>query len=175
MVNEKKFGWGELILGILFIIIAMFSFSNPEKTLKAFVVLFGIGAIIKGVFSLLSYSKLKELSGIHAGSLVLVGILDILLGLLLVTNLYSGIFVFAVMFAIWFLVDSIASLINIGYLRERHTPLFIFTLVLNIICVFIGLSLLFNPISSALTLSFLVGFYFMMFGIEMVVLAFHRF
>ncbi|RTK78176.1 DUF308 domain-containing protein, partial [Enterococcus faecalis] len=32
--------------------------------------------------------------------------------------------------------------------------------------------LLFNPLSSALTLSFLVGFYFMMFGISNIVYAF---
>ncbi|RAX28978.1 UNVERIFIED_CONTAM: hypothetical protein DQE83_29000, partial [Escherichia coli] len=38
--------------------------------------------------------------------------------------------------------------------------------------VVLGCILLFNPISSALTLSFLVGFYFMLFGIKHIVYAF---
>ncbi|HFQ4031618.1 TPA: DUF308 domain-containing protein, partial [Enterococcus faecium] len=38
--------------------------------------------------------------------------------------------------------------------------------------ILLGIFLLFNPISSALTLSFLVGFYFMLFGITHIVYAF---
>ncbi|HAP7645602.1 TPA: hypothetical protein IVV33_002984, partial [Enterococcus faecium] len=47
-----------------------------------------------------------------------------------------------------------------------------FTIIVNILGILLGIFLLFNPISSALTLSFLVGFYFMLFGITHIVYAF---
>ncbi|MEM5199565.1 DUF308 domain-containing protein, partial [Enterococcus faecium] len=42
----------------------------------------------------------------------------------------------------------------------------------DVLGIILGVMLLFNPLSSALTLSFLVGFYFMMFGISNIVYAF---
>lgn len=77
-------------------------------------------------------------------------------------------------FAIWFIVDSIFGLFNLDLARQHSNGYFWFSLIIDILGIIVGFMLLFNPISSALTLSFLVGFYFMMWGITQIVYAFRK-
>jgi uncharacterized membrane protein HdeD (DUF308 family) len=59
-----------------------------------------------------------------------------------------------------------------NHVKSLENGYHVFHIVINVICLVIGLSLLFNPISSALTLVFLVGFYFMLTGITYLISAF---
>ena len=141
--------WGSLVLGILFVLTALISFQNPAGNLIAIVMVFAIFAIIKGIFEIFVRNRMKELLGYKAYAPIILGIIDILIGVYLLFNLNIGVAVLPFVFAIWFLFDSI-----------------------DVLGIILGVMLLFNPLSSALTLSFLVGFYFMMFGISNIVYAF---
>ena len=75
-------------------------------------------------------------------------------------------------FAVWFIADSVLALFTADLARGVSEGYYWFTIIVNILGILLGIFLLFNPISSALTLSFLVGFYFMLFGITHIVYAF---
>ncbi|MDK8393068.1 DUF308 domain-containing protein, partial [Lactobacillus gasseri] len=72
----------------------------------------------------------------------------------------------AILFAIWFLADSIIGIIFSWHLREYSTGYFVLCLILNIISLIIAFALLFNPVLAAITLVYLVAFWLMVFGIN---------
>ena len=160
--QQHGMDWGSLVLGILFVLTALISFQNPAGNLIAIVMVFAIFAIIKGIFEIFVRNRMKEL----------LGIIDILIGVYLLFNLNIGVAVLPFVFAIWFLFDSIFGLFTLDFAKRVSTGYFWFTLIVDVLGIILGVMLLFNPLSSALTLSFLVGFYFMMFGISNIVYAF---
>ncbi|MGX7351827.1 acid-resistance membrane protein [Enterococcus canis] len=169
---EKKFDWGSFLLGILFIIVALFAFQDPVGDLAAIVLIFGCFAILKGIFELFLRNRLKTLTGSKTWMLIIVGIIDILIGVFLLFNLQASILALPYVFAIWFIIDSVFGLFTLDYAREVSNGYYWFTIIVNILGILLGIMLLFNPLSSALTLAFLVGMYFMFFGIMNIVYSF---
>lgn len=173
MSNAKNgFDWASFLLGILFIFASLASFQDPAGNLVAIVIVFGIFAIIKGIFELFLRKKVREFTGLSATMPVVVGIFDIIIGIFLLFNISSGVVALPFVFAIWFLVDSFVGLFSSSALKNISTGYYWFSIIIDILGVIVGFMLLFNPVSSALTLSFLVGFYFMMFGITEIIYAF---
>ena len=172
-MNERKtVDWGSLILGILFVIVSLMSFQDPVGNLMAIVVVFAIFAFLKGIFELFVRNRMKELSGYKGKTPLVVGIIDILVGIFFLFNIGAGVVALPFVFAVWFIADSVFALLAADLAKGVSNGYYWFTVIVNILGIILGIMLLFNPISSALTLSFLVGFYFMLFGITHIVYAF---
>ncbi|RHH70189.1 MULTISPECIES: HdeD family acid-resistance protein [Vagococcus] len=173
MSNERNgFDWFSFLLGILFIFASLTSFQDPTGNLVAIVVVFGMFAIIKGIFELFLRKKVREFTGISSTMPIIIGVFDVIVGIFLLFNISAGVIALPFVFAIWFLLDSFVGLFSSGALKKSSTGYYWFSIVINILGVIVGFMLLVNPVSSALTLSFLVGFYFMMFGITEITYAF---
>ncbi|MFK4567534.1 HdeD family acid-resistance protein [Enterococcus sp. UD-01] len=174
MNDVKKNGvdWGSLILGILFVLTALISFQDPAGNLLALVIVFAIFAILKGVFEIFVRNRMKELTGYKAYAPIVLGVIDIIIGIYLLFNLAIGVAALPFVFALWFIFDSIINLFTLDLAKGVSTGYFWFRLIVDVIGVILGVMLFFNPLSSALTLSFLVGFYFMLYGITHIVYAF---
>lgn len=172
MEQKRGVDWGSLLMGILFVIVALFSFQNPAGDLIAIVMVFAIFALLKGIFEIFARNKWKELTGYKAKMPLLVGIVDILIGVFFLFNIRAGVLALPFVFAIWFIMDSVLGLFALDLAKSISNGYYWFTLLVNVLGIFLGVILLFNPLSAALTLSFLVGFYFMMFGITHIVYAF---
>lgn len=173
MKKEKNgFSWGSMILGILFIIVSLMSFQNPAGNLIALVIVFAIFAIVKGIMEIGIRNRLKKMIGFKDYAPIIMGIIDIFIGIYLLFNLNVGLAVLPFIFAFWFLLDSIFGLFTLDEAKSISTGYFWFSLVINSLGIVLGSMLLLDPLSSAFTISFLVGFYFMMFGILNIVYAF---
>lgn len=174
-MNEgKKHGidWGALVLGILFVLTSLISFQDPAGNLVAIVMFFAIFAIIKGIFEIFVRNRMKDLIGYKSYAPIIMGIIDLLIGVYFLFNLNIGVAVLPYIFAIWFIVDSIFGLFTLDLAKSVSSGYYWFALIVDILGIILGFILLVNPLSSALTLSFLVGFYFMMFGITNIIYAF---
>ena len=100
MSNEKnKFNWGALIIGILFLITGYYAFMDPAASLISVAFIFGIMAILRGIFEIYSAMKLKKL-GTKYGMLILVGIINIVLGMFILINWQISVLAIPVVFAI---------------------------------------------------------------------------
>lgn len=172
MTTKRGFDWASFLLGILFIYVSLVAFKDPVGNLEALVIVFGIFALLKGFFEILFRSKLKDYTGISVKMPLVLGIFDIIIGLLLLFNIGASMIALPVVFALWFLIDSIVGLFTVGSVKSMGDGYFWFSIIVYILGIIVGFILLFNPVSAALTLSFLVGFYFMMFGITEIVYAF---
>ena len=176
MLNRKSFGfdWGQFITGILFLIAAFVVMRYPLATLKTVTFIFAVVAIIRGVAILAGYSTLRQLTGKLAWVSLLMGIFDLVIGVIFLVNSNFGVATITMMFAIWFLVDSVGSLFNVGHLRIAGTGWFVLYLVLDILAVIVSLMLFMQPVVAAFTLVTLLSMFFVLFGIECIVLAFAR-
>lgn len=174
-MNETKrngIDWSSLVLGILFVITALISFQDPAGDLVAIVMIFAVFAILKGIFEIFIRNRMKELTGYKAYAPIILGIIDIVIGVYFLFNLNVGVAVLPFVFAVWFIVDSIMGLLTLELAKAVSTGYMWFVAIIDILGIILGLMLLANPLSAALTLSFLVGFYFMLYGITQIVYAF---
>lgn len=172
MERENSFNWGSLLIGILFIIAALFVFQDPTVALVSIAWFIGIVAIIDGAYLIFFRSKIKSLVGYGSTALMVVGILDILFGILILFNIGGSMIALPVLFAIWFIADSVVGLITAGISKAVSNGYYWFTIIINILGIIVGVMLLTNIAASALTLAYLVGFYLVWFGIIRIVDAF---
>lgn len=170
--THNGIGWANLLVGILFIMASTVAFRNPTSDLAAIILIFGIAAISKGVATIFVRGQLKQNTGVQSSTMMVVGILDIIIGLILLFNITSSMIALPFVFAIWFIVDSIEGLMLLDRAREISKGYYWFTLIISILGILIGIQLFFDPISSALTIAFLIGFELMLAGILYIVRAF---
>lgn len=170
--KHRAFDWFSLIVGIVFVIAGIASYMNPDDTLKFISICIGIGALVKGFYELWFRRGVGNLFGESSGWLLFMGILDIILGLLFIFRAASGIIVIAYIFAFWFIFDSIAEIATAGYFKQLNRGYYILNLILNIIALFIGFVLLFNPLIAATTLVLIIAFYLILIGVIKIIQAF---
>lgn len=170
--RKRGVDWASLILGILFVIAAFIAFRDPVGDLKALVWVFGVFAIIKGIFEIFIRSRLRRVTDNALIFPLIMGIVDIMLGLFFLMNSFAGMVTLGYLFAFWFIFDSIMGLMTANLSRQISNGYFWFSVIVNVIGILLGIYLLFNPLAALLTLSFLVGFYFLMFGLVRIVYAF---
>lgn len=162
IVKNFRFGAGYLIVGILFIIAAFFSFFNPIGNMVALAVVMGAMALVSGV-GLVTHSNGDT-------PRLVVGILEILIGVFLLAVLPVTASVIPYLFAAWFIVHAIADAMTLSICRAFGAGYFVFVLILSLLCVGAGVYLLLHPGVSMLVLSYLMGFYFVLIGIECIML-----
>jgi len=174
MYSEKRrFDWPSLIVGILFVVAAIASFtSDPTTNVGIIVFLFTITVLLKGIYMIVLRGWVNSFFRLKLTPMLVIGVLDIILGLYFLFNMTQGIMLAPYVFAIWFLLDSIFGLFELSWISLVNRSLYWLTLITSVLGIVIGMMMLSNPIVSTFTLSFLVGLYLMMTGIMYVVRAF---
>ncbi|MCD8245839.1 MAG: DUF308 domain-containing protein [Parabacteroides sp.] len=169
----SRFNWTSLILGIVALIAAIFAFRDPAANLLALTALFGVAALFRGLVQIYGKFVVKGIPGFNGSFLLIIGIINVIFGILLLSNLWAGMMVLSVLFAIWFTVESILSLITSGAAKLISTGYYWLRIIFSIIGILIGISLFMHPISAGFTLSFLVGLYFLFIAINCFIEAFN--
>ncbi|MDY6064696.1 MAG: DUF308 domain-containing protein [Finegoldia sp.] len=179
MTEERQdtgFGWGNLIFSILSIVVSFIAFRNPDASLVAIVIYFGILALLKGIFGLFARNQIEKWFGPYSSApstMILVeSIFDIIIGVILLFNVPLGIASLPFIFAIWFIFESILNIQRAGAFKAVSKFWYYFMIVVSVIGIILGVLLIFNPFASLITVSYLVGFYFMFAGIRSLILAF---
>ncbi|WP_099203442.1 HdeD family acid-resistance protein [Miniphocaeibacter massiliensis] len=170
--KESKFNWGSFLIGIVFVIASMVAFRDPESDLVAIVMVFGVTALLEGIYQIAIRRTIKEVTGYKSTFMILVGILNILIGIILLFNVYEGVLVLPYVFAIWFIIRCVEGLISSDLAKSVSDGYYWFTLIINLLGIVLGIMLFTNPLSSIMTIAYIVGFYFMLFGILNIVEAF---
>ena len=88
MKRRSKFGWMELIIGILLIVLGIFTFLQPGGVLSGAVFVYGLLAIITGVADIVFYVKMERHTGFGPAVALVSGILSVIAGLLIMV--YPG-------------------------------------------------------------------------------------
>lgn len=176
MFNDHRWGfdWPEFILGIICFLTAYLIIRMPQISLTIIVILFGVLAIISGITTLAGYSKLRRDTGSRGIWALVLGIIDLVIGVYFLIDIPSGIKTLGFLFAIWFLVDTFERLLVSSHLRFFGTGYFVLSIILDVLCLIVAVMLLINPWVSALSINMLLAIYMIIFGINAVWIAFAR-
>lgn len=172
--RSSGFSWTSLLLGIVALVAAGIAFADPAANLLALTIFLGIAALIVGVIQIYCKFAPEQVPGASPNILLFLGILNVIFAIILLANLWTGLILLPILFSIWFIIASVLMLTDAWTAKFVSKGYYWFKVILCVLGIIIGILLLFDPLFAALTLSFLVGFYFLFFAINYFVDAFSK-
>lgn len=162
--------WALVVRGLAAVLFGVLTLVAPGLTLFALVILFGLYALVDGVFALTLAARATR-AGRSWGWLLFAGVASVVAGV--VTFLWPGLTAMALLFviALWAVLVGIAQVAAAVRLRSlmRHEWLLTASGVLSIA---LGLLLYILPSTGVLALAWLIGIYAILFGALLVALGF---
>ena len=157
--------WIFLLRGLLFIATGIYMICSPASSYVALGFFFGLIIFLAGIAELM-HSVRKHDTGNREWPLAL-GIIDILLGLVLMAHVAAGITILRIVVGIWFVFRGM-SLFSFSRLTGRSWVL----ILGGLLTVLFGLLVIFNPVFGAMTIILWTAIAFIITGVFNVMLAF---
>lgn len=172
--TRQGFNWSLLLIGLLFILSGLFVLSHPKATLALIATLLGILAIIKGIYELWFKQWLEKWTGQKLGKVFILGIVDIILGLLFVFRPLAGINFIVYVFAFWFILDAVLQLSFARILKTFSESYYKMIMVSNLLILLLGVILLFNPLEAGVLVVWVIALFLIITGILQLLAAFAK-
>lgn len=172
MRKRSGFGWLELVIGLLLIVLGILAFLKPELALTSLVFAYGIAAMAMGVADILLFIHVERYTGLGPVLSLVSGILSVMAGIMLVAYPRTGVLVLTILFPIWFIAHCISRLTHLSHIRLMlGSGRFYFLLSLNIIGLVLGILMLLDPLFTLSTIRCFASIYLILLGIDSVVMA----
>lgn len=172
MKRRSGFGWLELILGILLILLGIFTLASPDLALTGLVVVYGIIAIVMGIADIVLYVRLERYIGFGPVVSLISGILSVMSGFMLLVYPNAGKWVLSLLFPIWFIAHCISRLSHLQTIRmTAGNGMYYFTLIVNIIGLILGFMMLLRPVFTLLSVTYIVSLYLILLGVDSIAIA----
>lgn len=163
MKERSRYWWTSLIVGVLSIILGVWTFTTPITTLVALTIVFIVSFFISGIIDIIySIANRKILSG--WGWILAGGIIDFLFALLLiamplpiVTTIFTYFMGFWILFrSIW----TIGMAVDINkYINATEL------LILGILSLLFAIVYLFSPVFRGVSIVFFISLAFIFYGV----------
>ena len=172
MKKRSKFGWMELIVGILLILLGMYSMIRPGSMLTGIVMIYGAVAVITGIADLVFYMRVGHHIGFGPTISLMTGVLSVMTGFMLLVYPGAGKWVLSMLFPIWFIAHCISGLSHLNIIRYMAGRfIFYSTMILNMIGLVLGILMIFRPVYTIISVGWIIGFYLILLGINSIVIA----
>ena len=168
--NIYKNWWLLTLKGILAIIFGIFATFVPGVTLITLMIYFGLFIILSGIFLIVGSISHKK-NNKKWGMWLFEGILDIIIGLVVVFYPKLSLDIFIVILAIWAISIGFTQLFSA--LNSNHVKSARWLMLINAVIVIVFAIVLFiNPFESAMAMTYIVGIFALLFGIFITVYSF---
>lgn len=172
MRRRSGFGWLELIIGLLLVVLGILAFLKPELALTSLVFAYGIAAVAMGVADILLFIHVERYTGLGPVLSLVSGILSVMAGIMLAAYPRTGALVLTMLFPIWFIAHCVSRLAHLSHIRLMlGKGTFYLLLAINIIGLVLGILMLFNPIFTLSTIRCFASIYLILLGVDSVVMA----
>lgn len=175
---RDNWGW-TLFRGILAITLGLIALFFPLSAVFAFTMVFAVFAFVDGVFSLISGIRGARHKGERWGTLILLGIIGILVGVLFIAwpavSTISYALVTVGLVAAWSIIAGITQIVAAIRLRKEITGEFwlglagLLTLLLGIGIMVLVMT---NPLITLVSAAWMIGFWALIAGVALIFLAF---
>lgn len=163
--------WVSLVLGILYIALAIFLLLNPLATYITLSILFAAFMFISGIFEIIFAVNNKD--NISSWGWYLAGgIIDLLIGIMLIAIPGLSMEVLPFILAFWLMFRGFSGVGTAMDMRRYGTRNWGWVLFIAIVAVLFAIAILWVPAAGALSFVFITAYAFMAFGIFRIVLAF---
>lgn len=166
----SRMWWAIVIRGLCALVFGILTFIWPLATISALILLFGLYALIDGMFNLAAAFSSKD-SGSMRWLLILEGLVSIAAGVL--TFVWPQVTGMVLLYFIagWAVITGIFELIAAIRLRKEITGE-LFLALSGVASIVFGVFLFLYPGAGALTVITIIGIYAIVFGIILLVLGF---
>ncbi len=166
MEKLKSNKWVSLISGVLVILAGIFYLVEPLQAAISLGLFIGILLIVKGITAIFSYRSNHE----NVQGAVLAGsILDIIMGLLLVTHVFAAALSIPYIIGFWTMFTGILEIVKSFSLKKIGFKKWLLVLVTGIFNIIIAYFIMSNVLASVVAITMLLGIYFIVYGITFVV------
>ncbi len=169
MHQSSTIKWSSLIIGVSFLIIGVFIISFPEENLFAITWLIGLLFIINGFLEIFVRQVIKRTAHQSSTMLVILGIINIIFGLLILFNVVTSTTFIVYLFAIWFIINAFFNMFNVTPLEKSNNSFHIISIILNILAILFWIILLFNPLIAAFIIAIFISAVFFIIGISYII------
>lgn len=163
----------ELVVGVLLILLGVFTFLRPGSLLTGIVAVYGLIAVITGVHDILSYIRLEKYTGFASFVSLISGVLSVMCGCMLLLYPGAGKWVLSLLFPIWFMAHCISRLAHVYIIHMTGRKFFYwFSLTVNIAGLALGILMVFNPVLTFMTMRFMgyvAAVYLILLGVDSIV------
>ena len=156
-IQAKRSKWN-LIAGLVMLFLGGVIGVNPLDTMLALAFYIGLGFVLVGIFYVLASMNIKS------GWYLLVGVLDLLVGGILMANLGVTAATLPIIVALWCLTIGVVQIIGSIEIKRYGLP-WGWSALMGMIGIIFGLIILAYPIIGAVTISTVVSLYAVMFGL----------
>jgi uncharacterized membrane protein HdeD (DUF308 family) len=157
--------WAFLIYGLIFILFGIYLLAEPASGFATLGFLFGLVILLAGIAELVRV--VNDRDSFNRGFHLIIGIIDIILGIILITHIAASETIMRIIVGIWFLFRGVTMLSLSGF--GRRSWLMVFG---GIIIIIAAALILFNPAVGAVTIILWTAFAFIVTGIMNLALAF---
>lgn len=160
-------GLSRYVVGAIFILIGILCLRDPGVTLASVAIYLGVGFVIHGVTSLYAYFQGGETSR-HGGWRVVEGILSLIVGVMFLMNLGTGSAAATMMMLIWLTVGGVFRLTAGYHMKRAGLAGWWVPLASGLILLVCAFFLAFHPVLAMLTLTTLVAWIFIFYGVVII-------
>ena len=167
MTSRSLSAWGNLVLGILMVVLAVYTVAFPGKVLSAVVIIYGISALFSGISDMVSVGKWGTTTGFVPFASLVTGMLGVLAGVMLLLFPGAGKFVLTLLLPLWFITHCVSRLLALYETRVFFGGgwVFLFALI-DILGIILGVVLIFSRQLSELLVGLIIAFYLFLLGGE---------
>lgn len=156
--NIRKAARWHLLAGVLMIVLGLWVWFNPVASLLGLALYIGIAFLLVGA------GYLAASFSFRSGWFLLVGLLDVFVGLILVANLGVTAATLPVIFALWCLAVGAAQLVSSFNLKKDGFP-WGWTFGIGLLGILFAFLILVFPALGAVTITTLAGAYAVLYGV----------
>src|SRR5699024_4399465 len=114
MYPKTGIKWSSLLIGVFFLIIGVFFVSFPEENLFAITWLIGFLFILNGFIEIVIRPGMKQSTHNDFNILIVFGIINIIIGVLILFNVVTSTTFIVYLFAIWFIINALFNMFTVA-------------------------------------------------------------
>lgn len=161
----KRIKWSYVVLSAMFLLLGIFLVANPETSLIMICRILGAAMAVFGVMKIVLYF-IREVEGVAIRFDFAVGLFCIILGALMLWRAPALTDVLSVMIGLLVLVDSVFKLQVAVDSRRMGAHSWWVTLVCTVVCLVLGVLLVFNPFNGKQVLTIMMGVSLIVDGVQ---------
>lgn len=161
----RRFWWVPALIGVLSAVAGVVVLAKPHHSLATLAVVIGIFVLVDGVIELIAAAIGAVM---NRGMLALLGVLNMIIGILLVRHPTKAIALVAILIGIWLVVIGVIRFV-VALETHGHRGWGMFVAAINVIA---GIVIVSSPRIGYATLALLVGIGFIANGASMLMLGF---
>lgn len=160
----KSYRFLQVVTGVMYFFMAILALKYTSNTLVESIQIFGAFSVVKGIFEIVNRANIKKRTNHNQYSSFALGIVDIVIGIIMIVNTSLDLTALAMLFGIWFIGDAVISFFMLDLAKKISEIYYYVSLIIYLIGGVIGLVLLIAGDTTIASVPTLISIYFLLFG-----------